>query len=168
MDNIDEDSSVFSGHYETDVQIDRPVGLVWNQFLDLSSWVTSHRIQLLAGGQATLGAITRVSPNIDELPLPRPHYHYCKIIVVVPERKYVLKTYSERGGSYGLQLACFDDFQFVALDRQTKVIMNLFVDYRGESVAKDPSAMRAGLNASLEGMKGNLRNLKRIVESRGN
>src|SRR5262245_29529306 len=127
MNTYDEDPSVFTAHYEVEVLINRPVGPVWRQFLDISSWVTSHKIELVSGALDAVGGITRVSaPHAVETGLPRPHHHFCKIITLVPERHYVLKTYADRGGSYGLQLSCFDDARFDSIDGKTKVTFNLF------------------------------------------
>jgi hypothetical protein len=82
---------------------------------------------------------------------------------LVRERQYLLKTYSEEGGSYGMQLTCFDDTRFLPIDGKTKVVFNLFAELIGEAIAKDPAGMN--LEQSREGMLRNLNNLKRIVES---
>jgi hypothetical protein len=165
MHNCDEDRSVFSGHYEVEVLIDRPVGEVWKSFLDIGSWVTSHGIEEVSGARGTVGSITRVSfKKAKELGLPLPHYHYCKIIQLVPERQYVLKTYSEKGGSYGRQMTTFDDTRFVAIDGATKLTFNIYIERKGMDLKKDMGAMN--LDDSREGMLKNLNNLKRIVEGR--
>ena len=163
MSDYDEAPSVYSGTYDVEVLIDRPMSEVWKQFLQLSSWVTSHRIEEVSGAPGTVGSITRVfDENATEPDYPPPHYHFCKVIKLIPEQRYVLKTYSEKGGSYGLRLACFDDFQFVAIDGKTKITFNLFAEFEGEAIARDPSI--GGMDGSREGMAKNLNNLKRIVE----
>jgi hypothetical protein len=167
MNQYDEDRSVFTGHYEVDVLIDRLVGQVWKQLLDISSWVTSHEIELVSGAPDAVGGITRVSAPSKiarEITLPPPLYHYCKIIELVPEQRYLLKTYSEKGGSYGMHISGFDDVRLVSIEKKTKVIVNLFCEFRGDVVAKDPAAM--SLDVSRDGMRNNLDNLKRILESR--
>jgi hypothetical protein len=170
--SVDEDASVWNGTYEIEVTIDRPVSEVWEQFLDVGSWVTSHKIEEITEPRRVLGAITRVSPSEEAMRavtsgtgegLPPVHYHYCKIIKLVPEQQYVLKTYSEKGGSYGLEIVAFDDARFYSEDGKTRAVFNLFCSFKGELVAKDPSAM--SLEGSRQGMIGNLENLKRIVES---
>src|SRR5688572_18345564 len=106
----DEDPSIYNGHYEVEIVMDRPVAQVWRQFLDIGSWVTSHDIELVAGSRDAVGAITRVSfRKAKEVGMPEPHHHYCKITKLIPERQYVLKTYAEKGGSYGWEIVAFDD-----------------------------------------------------------
>jgi len=164
MRSYDEDRSVYSGHYEVDILIDRPVRDVWKNFLDIGSWVMNFDIEEVSNPKRVLGAITRVSPkNAEETGLSPPLYHYCKIIKLVPERHYLLKTYSEKGGSYGLQVIGFDDFRFIVKDGKTKVIFNIFAEMKGEAVVKDPESV--SLESSREGMAQNLNNLKRLVES---
>jgi len=164
MSNCDEERSVYNGHFELEVLIDRPVAQVWKQFVDLGSWVTSHDIENAYGAPGTVGSITRVSSKkAIELGLPPPHYHYCKIIKLLPERQCVLKTYTEQEGAYGMKMLAFDDTRFLILNGKTKLIFNLFAEVRSEAVAQDPAAMN--LDGSREGMLGNLNNLKRIVES---
>jgi len=164
MNNYDEDRSVFNGHYEVEILIDRPVAHVWRQFLDVGSWVSSHDIDTVCGAQDSVGSITRVAfKKAQGLEMPLPHYHFCKIIKLVPERQYVLKTFSEKGGSYGWQITAFDDTRFIEIDGRTKMIFNIFAEIRAESVAKDPTPMN--LDESREGTLRNFNNLKRIVES---
>src|SRR5262249_5981205 len=113
MSNFGEGADVWSGHYKVEEVINRPVAPVWKQFLDIRSWVTSHDIEEVEGSAGTLGSITRVSfRGAEEQGFPLAHYHFCKIIKLVPEQEYVLKTYSERGGSYGLEIHAFDHAQF--------------------------------------------------------
>lgn len=161
MNNCDEDRSIFTGHTETEVIIDRPVSMVWKQFLDVPSWVTSHHIEYALGEPGSLGSITRVSPNNAEEAGGTPNYHYCKIIKLEPEKRYILKTYSEKGGSYGgINIASFDDMRFFEFNGKTKLTFDLFAEMSGESVDSDS----INLDISKEGMLKNLNNLKRIVE----
>jgi hypothetical protein len=171
---FDEDPAVATGIYKVDLVIDRPVSEVWEQFLDIGSWVTSHRIEEVGEPRRTLGAITRVSPrqevveNIegDGPAIPLPHHHYCKIIKFVPEQQYVLKTYSEQGGSYGMdQFVAFDDSRFYTEDGRTRATFTLFAHMKGQLIAADPEAFARSMEGSRAGMVGNLENLKRIVES---
>jgi len=165
MSQHDEDPTIYNGHFEVEVLIDRPVQQVWKAFLDIGSWVTSHDIETLHGTPGTVGSITRVSfKKAKEQGVPLPHYHYCKLIKVVPEQQWILKTYSEEGGSYGMQMTAFDDGRLIAAGSQTRATFNIFAEIRSEAVAKDPSAMN--LDVSREGMLKNLQNLKRMVESR--
>jgi hypothetical protein len=164
MSNFDEDRAVFSGHYEVEIVIDRPVAKVWKSFLAMGSWVTSHGIENVQGVPGSVGSITRVSyRKAAEAGMAAPHHHFCKIISLVPERQYVLKTYSEKGGSYGFDIVAFDDGHFTDLGGKTKVVWNVYVEMAGEAVARNPSAMN--LEDSREGMLANLKNLKRQVES---
>jgi hypothetical protein len=167
MASVDEIPSVYSGHYQVEVVIDRPAAEVWKQFLDIGSWVTSHNIEDVEGTPETLGSITRVSfRGADDAGYPPAHYHYCKIITLVPERDYVLKTYSEQGGSYGLQISAFDHANFVEADGKTTVTFNLYAEYEGDAVANDRAAMDEMMKVSSDGMVKNLGKLKAIVESR--
>jgi len=164
MSTCDEDHAVYNGHFELEILIERPVELVWKRFVDIGSWITSHDIENVYGTPGAVGSIMRVSGTApEEQEMPRPHYHYCKIIKLVPERQYVLKTYSERGGSYGMEIAAFDDTRFVGAEDGTKLIFNLYAEIRAEAVAREPTRMN--LDDSKEGMLKNLKNLKRIVES---
>jgi len=169
MTNFDEDSSVYNETYEVEVLIDRPIAQVWKQFLDIPSWVTSHHIENIYGEPGTVGSITRVSfKKAKELAMPPPHYHYCKLIQVLPQKQWVLKTYSERGGSYGFDMKGFDDGRVFAIADKTRVTFNLFIEYTSEVLAKQLRAANADPNlkdASRNGMQKNLENLKRIVES---
>lgn len=165
MNNCDEDVSVFNGHYEVEVVIDRPIAEVWLKYLDIASWVTSHRIKDTHGEPGTVGSITRVSfdpEKAEEMGMPHPRYHYCKIIKLTPEKHYLLKTYSEKGGSYGIEMTAFDDVRFIDCGGKTKLIFNIYVEIIGESIAQDPDAM--SLDISREGMVKNFDNLKRLCE----
>jgi hypothetical protein len=160
MSNYDEDPAITSAVTDMEVFIDRPIGQVWKQFLDLGSWITSHRIEEISAAKRTLGAITRVSyTRAKELGQPLPHYHYCKIIKLVPEQRYVLKAYSEKGGSYGMQYTGFDDARFVAKDGGTLLTFSFYDEFRVEGIDVAKS-----MDASDEGMRKDLNNLKRIVE----
>jgi uncharacterized protein YndB with AHSA1/START domain len=159
----DEGMSVYNGHFELEVLIERPVVQVWRQYLDMASWVTSHDIENAYGAPGTVGSITRVSSKrAKERGAPPPHHHYCKLIKLVPERQYVLKTYTGKDGAYGMYMIAFDDTRFLATGGQTKIIFNLFVEARSEAIAKESGTMN--LDGSREGMLGNLNNLKRILE----
>jgi hypothetical protein len=163
MSQYAEDPSVSNSHYEVQVVIERPVTQVWNQFLDLRSWITSHDIELVSGTWGTVGSITRVSPkNSKDLNLPPAPYHYCKITELVPERQYVLKTYPEKGGSYGMQFTAFDYTRFVTTPDGTLVTFNIFSEFRSETLTQ--AAVDADMDGSREGMLANLKNLKHLVE----
>lgn len=158
MNEFDEDASVSNGHYEVDVVIDAPVSQVWKQFLDIGSWVTSHTIENVSGEPGTLGSITRVAfKKAKESGLPPAHYHFCKIIKLIPEQQYVLKTYSEKGGSYGVEISAFDDTRFVEADGKTTVTFNLY--------ATSKSGAPLDLEVSRQGMVQNLAKLKGLVEN---
>lgn len=165
MSDFDEKRSIYNGTYEVEVTINRPVAEVWLQHLDVASWVTSHRIENVFGEPGTLGSINRVSfKKSVEMDMPTPHYHYCKIIKLVPEKCYMIKTYSEKGGSYGIDMTAFDDTRFIECDGKTKVIFNIYAEIVGESIAQDPDSM--SLEISRAGMIRNLNKLKLICENR--
>jgi hypothetical protein len=160
MSSHDEDPSITNSVTELQVFIDRPISQVWKQFLDLGSWVTSHQIEEISEEKRTIGAITRVSnARAKELGLPLPHHHYCKLIKLVPERQYVLKAYSEKGGSYGTQYSGFDDARFVSKDGGTELTFSFY-----DEIRSDRTDVTKSTEASDDGMKRNLLNLKRIVE----
>jgi hypothetical protein len=162
MNGYDEDRFVYNAHTEIEIIIARPVGQVWSQFLDVGSWVTSHEIENVFGTPGTLGSITRVSfKKAKELGLAPPHYHYCKIIKLIPEEHYILKTYTEKEGAYGMHVVGFDDMRFVPLGDQTKIGFNLFAQFRSETI--DLAGIAEGSRA---GMLVNLNTLKGIVEGR--
>ena len=73
--------------------------------------------------------------------MPPPDHHYCKIIKLVPERQYVLKTYSETGGSYGWDIVAFDDARFFSIGQKTKVIFNLYIQIKCPAAATDPASL---------------------------
>jgi hypothetical protein len=163
MSSFDEASTVYNGQYEVEVFIHCPVARVWAQFVDVGSWVLSHEIEYVLGAPDSVGSVTRVSfKRAKEFGFPPAHYHFCKIIKLTPERHYLLKTYSEVGGSYGLQIVGFDDVRFAAIGDGTQIVFNIFCEMKSELIAKDPGAMN--LDASRHGMIENLNNLKRIVE----
>lgn len=167
MSPFDEDLSIRNGHYDIEIVIDRPIAQVWKQFLDIRSWVTSHDIEHIYGEPGTVGSITRVSfKGAKAEALPRPHHHYCKLITVVPEKRWLLKTYSEKGGSYGFGLRGFDDGQLFAMGDKTRVTFNLYIEYQSETFAKDTTLdLEASRNdVSRDGMVKNLENLKLILE----
>src|SRR6185437_4411931 len=158
MTQYDEDPTVYNGHFELEVLIDRPVEQVWAQFFDIPSWVLTHEIDLVSGARGTVGSITQVfSRNARE-----EGYHYCKLIKLVPGERWILKIYSERGDEY--DFTGFDDGRLVPVDNKSKVIFNIFIEVRGESIAKDPGVMN--LDISRENMMKNLNNLKQIIENR--
>jgi len=158
MINYDERPFVRNGHLELEVFIDRSVDKVWKRFIDMGSWVTSHRIEQIHGEPGAVGSIIRASFNrASELAMPLPHHHYCKIIKLSWEQQYLFKTYSESsGGSYGLAITGFDDTRFHSEDQGTRVTFNFYGEYAGEVVIKDPS--------DGDHMFKNLQNLKKLVE----
>jgi hypothetical protein len=163
IDMSTEDLDIFNGHYEVQVTIDSPVAEVWKQFINLGSWVTSHVIEQVSGAANTVGSVTRVSyKKAAEQQLPQPHHHYCKVVKAVPEKQYLLKTYSEKGGSYGMEMVAFDDTRFDVIDGKTRVTFNIYVQRK--TPGKDTSTMN--LDGSREGMVKNLDNLKRMLEGR--
>jgi hypothetical protein len=160
-----EDSSVYNGVLNLEITIARSAAEIWPRFLKIGSWVVSHRIEELSSPGRAIGAVTRVSPvavNLDGY--PPPHYHYCKIIKLIPERQYVLKTYSELGGSYGdVQMTAFDDTRFIPVDdTHTKVTFDFYAEFKSATLTDDPGAM--DVEGSRQGMMNNLENLKRMVE----
>jgi len=168
---FDEETAVANGTYEIEIVIDAPVAKVWHQFLDIGSWVTSHKIEEVGDLRRTLGALTRVSPREDVVKniaalVPLPHHHYCKIIKFVPEQQYVLKTHAEKGGSYGMDdFIAFDDTRFHAVDGKTSMTFTLFSHFKGALVGDDPDAMTRSMDGSRAGMVENLGKLKRMVEA---
>src|SRR5262245_27621715 len=115
MNFFDEDQSVFSGHFEVDIVVDRSAAEVWTTFVDTRQWVTSHVIENVYGDPGTVGSITRVS-SPDAVDWPPAPYHYCKLIEVIPGHRWVIKTYSEKGGSYGLHMSGFDEGRLIEID----------------------------------------------------
>lgn len=167
MTSYDEDSSVYSGHFELEIIIDRPIAEVWKQLLDVGSWVTTHDMQVVAGTPGAVGAINRVSPKgAKEMGLPPPHYHFTRVLKSVPERQFLMKAFSAPGGSYGgLELRSFDDARLLSLDAQkTKLTFNFYLEYKGEMIAKNPNALTA--DTSRDAMMKNLEILKRHLEGR--
>jgi hypothetical protein len=174
MSQYDEDRSVYNGHFELEVHIDRPVGEVWKQLVELGSWVTTHGIERLVGAWDAVGGIVRIYPKgLDDPkslegtglpPLPPPHYHYGKLIKLVPERQHLMKAYEAPGGSYGLKIGAFEDYRLSCVDGKTRVVFNGYIEYSGPMIAKDPNYIT--VDSSREAMTKNLANLKRIVESR--
>jgi hypothetical protein len=162
----DERADVYTGSHELEVFIERPVADVWKQFLDVGSWVTSHLIEEISEPRRTLGAITRVSgADDDPSQFEGAPYHYCKIVKLVPERQYLLKTYSEEGpgGSYGMEIVAFDDARFIDVDGSTRVVFNLYAHFKGEIIARNPGLV--DLESSAQGMLGNLQKLKQVLEA---
>src|SRR5579871_5449234 len=110
MNQFDEDPSVFNGHYEVEVFVDRPPAQVWQPMMDDRLWVTSHGIEFVSGEMGTVGFIWRVFAKTDSwMSTPPPHHHYCKVIKLIPDQQYVLKTFTEAEGAYGMQMVAFDD-----------------------------------------------------------
>src|SRR5580700_1333959 len=104
MHDYDEPPSVYSGHYEVEVVIDRPIAQVWKQYIDTASWVTTHDIENIHGEPGTVGSVTRVTfKRAKELGMPPPHFHYCRLIKVIPEKQWLLKTYAGPGGTNGVE-----------------------------------------------------------------
>jgi hypothetical protein len=168
MNNYEEDRDIYNGMYDLEVIIDRPVKEVWDKFVEMGSWVTNYDIEVVSGVGGAVGSITRVSPkNAKELNIPPAPYHLCKIVKLVPERQYVLKTTSAKGGSYGgIEAVGFDDARFIDVGGKTKITFNLYSQMRTEAAAKDPAVMDKLFADSRAGMLENLNNLKRMVERR--
>jgi hypothetical protein len=101
--------------------------------------------------------------------MPLPHHHYVQFIKIVPERQFVCKTYSEKGGSYGYErMTAFDDGRVYAVGDKTRVTFDLFIEYKSEEIAKQSAASKLDewrMDVSREGMLKNLENLKRILEA---
>jgi hypothetical protein len=163
LNSYDEDPAITNEVSELEIFIDKPVSEVWNQYLDLSSWVTSHDVKEVSNEKREVGMIMRITfKQAGAMGYPPPHHHYCKIIKMIPERQYVLKTYSEEGGSYGMRISAFDDARFYAEGTGTRVIFAYF----GEHKAMRSRQVSVDMKVSDEGMLSNLKNLKKILESR--
>jgi hypothetical protein len=52
---FDEETAVANGTYEIELFIDAPVAKVWQQFLDIGSCVTSHKIEEVGGQRSPQG-----------------------------------------------------------------------------------------------------------------
>jgi hypothetical protein len=129
--------------------------------------VTSHDVENVYGAVGAAGFITRLSTKAKSwVGTPPPHYHYCKVLKLVPERQQLLKTYTEKGGSYGMQMIAFDDTRLITMGDRTKITFDIYMEAKSEAIAINPGAMAQQLEASRDGMAKNLSNLKRIVESR--
>jgi hypothetical protein len=165
MDRYDEDPTIYSGHYEAEITIDRPVARVWVQYLNIGSWVCSHEVEVVYGQPDTVGSITRVSyKRAKELAYEPALYHYCKIIQLIYGYRYLLKSYSERGGSYGWNFIAFDDTRFFEADGRTKVVFNFYAEYKAKKTPVDWAVLDQGMEDSRQGMLNNLGNLKKLVE----
>lgn len=167
MNHHEESPSISNHHYEVDIVIDRPVKVVWKQFLDMGSWVTSHDFVQITGERGGLGSVMRIAlKNAQARGLHPPFYHYSKTIAVFPERRWLLKIYYEKGGSYGVaRCTSFDDFQFVRSGEHTRVVCNFFEEFEGGLLDKDPDLIRRSLDASQKGMLLNLQSLKTLLET---
>jgi hypothetical protein len=164
--SFDENPTVHNWHYEVAVTIDRPAARVWKQYLDIGSWIHSHNFETVSGKPYEVGSITRFAiKGAKEMGMPPAHHHYCKIIKLIPEHQYLIKAYTEKGGSYGWQFITFDDTRFIERDGKTKVTFNFYAEHKAQEAPKDWIALREGLEASREGMSRNFDTLKRIVES---
>jgi hypothetical protein len=117
----------------------------------------------MSGTPDSVGWIFRCSfKRSKELGLPEPHWHYCKLILMEPQRRHVIKAYAERGGSYGHHaITGFDDARFIDLGGRTKVTFDYYSELKGT-----PPPTPAGVVSGQEDnhMLRNLENLKRIVE----
>ena len=165
---LGEDLDIYNATYEVDCLINASIEDVWKQYIDISSWVTSHAIENVHGEPGSIGSVTRVSfKRVEEFSMPPAHHHYCKIIKLIPEQQYVLKTYSEKGGSYGWHIVAFDDARFYEVEQKTMVVFNLYIEIKCDAAVKDPESLDRSMEASREGMIANLNRLKNLVEARG-
>lgn len=164
MKTYDEDSAITNEVSEIGILISKPVSEVWKQYQDLSSWVTSHEIEEVSNEKRQVGAIFRVTfKQAGAMGYPPPHHHYCKIIKMVAERQYVLKTYSEEGGSYGMRISAFDDARFHLEGSGTRVTFAYFGEHKVMRPKEVP--VQFDMKVSDEGMLANLKNLKKILEN---
>src|SRR6185437_7683748 len=135
MTQYDEDPTVYNGHFELEVLIDRPVEQVWAQFFDIPSWVLTHEIDLVSGARGTVGSITQVfSRNARE-----EVYHYCKLIKLVSGARWILKTFLERGAEY--DYTAFEEGRLLPVNNKRNVIYNNFIEVIAQSNEKDPGVM---------------------------
>jgi len=167
MNNGEEDPFIYNWTQEIEFLINRPVAQVWKQHLNLQTWVITHRQEWVSGSPDKIGSVVRTSSKVAiESGMPTPNYHYCKIIKLVPERQYVLKTFTEEGGSYGWEGIAFDDTRFIELEGKTKLIFNIYGAIRTDATVKDPASLERAMENSRNGVLENFENLKRILESR--
>ena len=163
MNNRLEDTSIENVLLDLQILINASVSKVWAHWIDMASWVTSHRIEHVSGEIGTVGLISRASFALaGDMGYPAPHYHYNQVLKVVPEQQYTFKTYSEAGGSYGLRMLGFDDARFIDAEEKTKVTFRFYGEYKTE-IPRDQSKPLSG---DGNHMMRNLENLKRIVEGR--
>jgi len=161
MCNYVEDLSIENVLVDLEIDINAPVSQVWNRWIDMASWVTSHAIVHVSGQIGQIGLVSRASfKGAEEMGYPAPHYHYNKVIKLIPERQYTFKTYSEVGGSYGMRIIGFDEARFEDIGIGTRVTFRFYGEYKTE-VARDASR---GVSSDGNHMMRNLESLKKIVE----
>jgi hypothetical protein len=168
MNEYDEDSSIQNLISEYEIEVDRPVRHVWNSWLEIRSWFVTHDIVEVSEPRHTLGAIMRASlKSAKRRGLPLAHHHFWKIVMLVPERRYVFKTYAEVGGSYGHRFVGFYDTGFIDMGEKTKITFDSYTETRPVDAKNvDWGKRDQEREESGETMMTNLQNLKRIVESR--
>jgi uncharacterized protein YndB with AHSA1/START domain len=121
-----DDKPYQSHHLLVETVIAHPVEAVWAQALDISSWMTKHRLETIDGKSGTVGHFERVFPTGVGDDVPEPHYHLYGVAAIVPHKLIMLEVFPEHGGSYGdtmvpADYVGFDGILFTDLDGKTKV-----------------------------------------------
>jgi hypothetical protein len=104
------DERPFDTHYVwADADFDHPIETVWEQALDIPSWMgANHEWEPITGEPGKAGMLYRLWPRKHYLvesgvegECPPPHYHFVGIAKVIRHKLLGVEVWPEKGGSYG-------------------------------------------------------------------
>jgi hypothetical protein len=104
------DERPFDTHYVwADADFDHPIETVWEQALDIPSWMgANHEWEPVTGETGKPGMLYRLWPRKHYLvesgvegECPPPHFHFVGIARVIRHKLIGVEVWPEKGGSYG-------------------------------------------------------------------
>jgi len=155
-------------YYE--ITINRPADEVWNDLINLDTWIITHHLERFSGEKNKKGEIWKVTPagylDIPESERPPRSFHFGESIRVEPGQHFLQKGFAPEGSYNGaLEAIDFVDFRLKEKHGKTTITLN------GVGVVKPtPTLSQVEADQMSQGSLGsmivNLKNLKKIVENR--
>ena len=133
-DEPDRSSEVYAYN---EVIIDHPIAMVWPHVLNISSWMTDYRFNMISGEKNKEGEFGRAAWIRKSDGITPPLYHFYKLSSVVPQKIVTFTFFSEEGGSYGLDYSASYHILLTECQGSTKLTSVLRLEIYKPSMNRD-------------------------------